>query len=220
MTAKKVVIDKGYAAEIDWQDSIAFEHITETDFLRESAWVILSSGMREAVIRKKFPRISSAFFEWKSAQDIVRLNYECQEAALRSFNHVKKIEAVIQIARHTHEEGFDSVRNSIKCEGLDYLTQFPYIGPATKYHLAKNIGLPVAKPDRHLLRVAQRVGYDSPHSMCADIAEFVGDKLSVVDLVVWRYATLHKNYLDLFTIPVPKNRDRLGRRSAGLRAHV
>jgi hypothetical protein len=36
--------------------------------------------------------------------------------------------------------------------------------------------------------------------MCADIADAIGEKLSVVDLVMWRYATLQKNYLELFPI--------------------
>ena len=36
-------------------------------------------------------------------------------------------------------------------------------------------------------------------SMCRDIAQLIGDKISVVDVVLWRYATLDKNYLQLFS---------------------
>lgn len=198
VVAKDAVIKKGFVAEIEWQDSIAFDEIDETTFLRESAWVVLSSGMREAVIRKKFPQVSSAFFEWESAKQIAKRSQLCQRRALLHFSHEPKIKAITSIAEYVFQQGFKSVRDRILREGIEYLVQFPYIGPATKYHLAKNIGIQAVKPDRHLLRVTQKVGYESPLSMCSDISRMVGDKISVVDLVIWRYATLHKDYLGIF----------------------
>ena len=71
MTAKERVIQSGFAHEIDWQHNVALESITESSFLREAAWVILSAGMREQVIRDKFPAISTAFRHWARAADIV-----------------------------------------------------------------------------------------------------------------------------------------------------
>lgn len=198
MWAKRHVIDSGYACEIDWQDAVAFDSITERDFLREAAWVVLSCGMRESVIRSKFPAISLAFLEWESAEQIMTHRRGCYEAARRYFNHHKKIEAILHIAEHVSESKFPVVQNFIRCHGVDYLMQLPYMGPATSRHFAKNIGLSMAKPDRHLIRIATKAGYRSPQSMCSDIAGLVGDKVAVVDLVLWRYATLHKNYLDLF----------------------
>jgi hypothetical protein len=32
--------------------------------------------------------------------------------------------------------------------------------------------------------------------LCADIARVTGEKVSVVDLVLWRFATLDSNYLE------------------------
>ena len=61
LEAKETIIDLGFAEEIDWQENLDFSKIWESDFLREMAWVILSSGLREAVIRNKFPEISRAF---------------------------------------------------------------------------------------------------------------------------------------------------------------
>lgn len=202
MTAKQAIIDEGYASEIDWQESITLDKVTETYFLREAAWVILSSGMREAIIRKKFPEVSAAFFEWESAQEIVAHGDKCRDAALCCFNNPRKIEAIVQVAVHVFKRGFQSVRESIRCEGIAYIMQFPYMGPATSYHFAKNIGLPVAKPDRHLNRIANRVGYSSPQLLCSHIARVIGEKLAVVDLVLWRYATLHSDYLELFSSDV------------------
>ena len=55
--------------------------------------------------------------------------------------------------------------------------------------------MPVAKPDRHLVRIAEGVGYDSPQQLCDVVSEIVGDPVSVVDIVTWRYATLKGDFV-------------------------
>jgi hypothetical protein len=79
------------------------------------------------------------------------------------------------------------VRGRINANGLAALEALPFIGTVTKWHLAKNLGLDVAKPDRHLLRIAARFGYDDVQRMCHDICEFCGERISVADLVLWRF---------------------------------
>jgi len=199
LTLKAVVIKQGFGSEIDWQDQIVFSEISETEFLKEAAWVILSSGMRETVIRRKFPYISTAFFEWEAAQKIVRYKRKCITQAMRQFGHKGKINAIVQVATHVFRNGFNAVRKGIEKKGVEYITQLPYMGPATSYHFAKNVGLDVAKPDRHLIRIAEAAGYASAQSMCADISEITGEKIPVIDLVFWRFATLNKNYLSFFS---------------------
>lgn len=154
--------------------------------------------MRESVFRKKFNQISKIFFYWKSAQKIYEQSHRCKREALLYFNNPRKIDAIIQIANHVYERGFYKVKEAIRREDIDYIIKLPYMGPATSYHFAKNIGLEVVKPDRHLKRVAKVTGYSSPHALCSDIAEVTGEKISVVDLVIWRFATLQNNYLDFF----------------------
>ena len=198
MTVKFSVIEAGYDSEIDWQENASFESITESYFLKEAAWVILSSGMREIVIRQKFPKISTAFFEWESAKRIVYNREKCYKKAILHFGHSKKIDAIIQVAKHVFENGFNNVCEEILKDGIQYIVKFPYMGPATSYHFAKNIGISVSKPDRHLKRIAKTVGYSCPKLMCEDIAQITGEKISVVDLILWRFATLNKNYLTYF----------------------
>lgn len=197
--AKETVIREGYGQEIDWQREVSLSTLNESRFLKESAWVILSSGMNEVVIRKIFPKISDVFFCWESSETIYRNQSRCLESALTIFNNPPKIKAIIEIAKEISDVGFDNSLKSIETKGVSYLKKFPYIGPTTSYHLAKNIGFYVAKPDRHLVRVAKAAGYGNPHRLCLDLAEIVGDDIRVVDLVIWRYATLHKNYLELFS---------------------
>lgn len=200
LTAKEKVIELGFASEIDWQHNLSFEALTESALLREAAWVILSSGMRESVVRAKFSALSAAFCEWRSARVILSRKSSCRQKALAIFAHEGKIESIIQVAEEIGLYGFGKVKAQLASHGIDYIHKFQYMGPATSLHLAKNIGLPVVKPDRHLMRVAKVAGYDTPIEMCNQIARVIGDKISVVDLVIWRYATLHRNYLSLFSV--------------------
>jgi hypothetical protein len=58
--------------------------------------------------------------------------------------------------------------------------------------------LDVAKPDRHLLRVSKALGFKSPQALCSTISDFTGEKVAVVDLVIWRFATIEQDYLAFF----------------------
>lgn len=199
--AKLKVLASGYAPEIMWQETLRIEELTEVDLLRECAWVILSSGMRESVVRKRFPDIGRAFLDWASAQEIVYHRRQCVRTALSFFRHERKIEAIAQSAQIIYSKGFEVLRDEIVYDPIGTLRQFPYLGPATSFHMAKNIGLPFAKPDRHLCRLASLAGYERPSDLCGAIAEYLGDSVSVVDVVLWRFAILHPDYLTLFLCP-------------------
>lgn len=196
--AKQKVLASGYGSEIIWQRTIRFEELTETEFLRECAWVILSSGMRESVVRKKFSSISDAFFNWVSAKKIVWSCNYCIQSALNCFHNERKIGAIAQCAQIIYTKGFKILQDEIVNDPITALQQFPYIGPATSYHIAKNIGLSFAKPDRHLCRLAMLSGYERPSDLCNTIAEYIGDPVPVVDIVLWRFATLNQDYLTAF----------------------
>jgi hypothetical protein len=191
--ARDVVLAAGYFDEIAYHESLEFDRIQETDFLREAAWVILCSGTSEAVIRQKFRAISGAFLNWHSAILIMQQKNYCRGEAFALYRHAGKIDAILQITAAVARDGFDAVRSSIRTRGPDYLRQFAYLGPATSLHLAKNIGIDVVKPDRHLLRIAELFGY-APADMCRYISAAIGDKVSVVDTVFWRYATIQHDY--------------------------
>jgi hypothetical protein len=199
LTAKSTVIAAGYSSEIDAQRNISFDAISEQDFLQEAAWVILSAGMRESVIRTKFTTLSNAFLYWESASAIASRKQVCRANALSCFGHEGKIDGILAVVDRVEEYGFDCVKQSIHERGTEYLQTFPFIGPVTCLHLAKNLGLDVVKPDRHLSRMSDAAGFSSAHSLCQTIADLSGERVSVVDIVLWRFATLNRGYLSLFT---------------------
>ncbi len=193
LIAKQKVIEKGYAKEIDWQYEVSLEALDECTFLRESAWVILNSGMRESVVRQRFGKISEAFYNWQSAVIIAENAKTCREIALRYFNHKGKIAAILSIVKRISHDGFSDIFHGIKQTGIKYLRQFPFLGPVTSIHLAKNIGLSVAKPDRHLIRLVSRLGYKNVQVLCEDISRATDDPVPVIDIVLWRFSTLYRS---------------------------
>jgi hypothetical protein len=193
--AKSAVIAAGFSEEIDYHDWLSFENLRERDFLREAAWVILSSGMRESVVVQKFPGVSEAFLGWSSGQSIVAKKDSCRSAALAVFRHIPKIDAILEVASTVAAEGFMQIRKQIEEHGAQYLQCFSFIGPATSLHLAKNLGMNVVKPDRHLVRIASALGYQSAEEMCREVAMALGERACIIDVVFWRFATLNPHYV-------------------------
>lgn len=193
--AKQYVINNGYANEIDWQTELKSDFLTEEIFLNEIAWVILASGMNDKIVRKVFPLIKSQMFDFKHTKKIAKEKNRCLNAALTFFNHPGKIKAILFVADYLSKTPFEHVKLQLFSEGISYIQTFPYMGNATAFHFAKNIGMDVVKPDRHLIRISQALGYESPKDLCQEISDKIDERVSIIDLVIWRYATLDKNYL-------------------------
>src|SRR5688572_17151414 len=107
LLAKEFVIRSGFHREIDWQEDLSLASVTESDFLREAAWVVLCSGFRESVLRARFQDISGAFLHWETANLICQRENNCRKRALQVFNNRPKIDAILAIATRTAEGGFD-----------------------------------------------------------------------------------------------------------------
>ncbi len=190
--AKRVVVDSGYAGEMEWQRRVGerLDPVTEKEFLSEAAWVVFNAGMRESVVRSKWAALSDAFLLWRSAREVTDHASECSAAALSVFGHVRKVQAAVAIAGLVADVGISQIRMSMDMDPEVFLTELPYVGAVTWRHLAKNLGLQMVKEDRHLVRLAGAWGRPSADDMCREIADWLGEPLSVVDLVLWRWCAL------------------------------
>ena len=186
--AKEKLARENFAAEIQWQSRQVFAAFTECDLLRELAWVILCSGFKESVVRRYFSFISLCFCDWQSAASICEHADRCKATALSIFNYEKKIDALIKSASVIHQVGFAEMKRNILKNPITFLQIFPFIGPITAFHLAKNLGFPTAKPDRHLQKMARTLGYTDVQELCSFLSKATGDPVQVVDIVLWRYA--------------------------------
>lgn len=193
-TAEHSVQAAGFAWEIEWQRERCLKPFSERDLLRESAWVILCSGFREATVRKVFDYISLCFCDWESSNEITRNRAACIATASSRFRNNKKIDAIAQVADLVTESGFDQFSRLIQTDPIKHLQKLPFIGPVTSWHLAKNLGLDVAKNDRHLARMAAGLGYTDAHDLCGEVSDATGELVSVIDLVLWRFAAITPKY--------------------------
>ena len=198
LQAKIAVLKDGYFDEIEWQNERRILDLSEPELLSEAAWVILSAGISELVVRSKFVEISDAFLNWTSASEIANQSAICHRKALRVFNHERKIGGIVAFVKAVAIARFETVKARLSSEGLQYMELLPGLGPVTRIHLAKNLGIDVAKPDRHLCRIAAACGYPDPRVLCEEIAFLTDDRVSVIDSVLWRYATLYRDYEEHF----------------------
>jgi hypothetical protein len=185
--ARTRILSTPWAPEIETVARLNTGDVTEEMFLRETAWVILNSGFRESVVRKHFSNISLCFCDWESASAILERADSCKRTARMVFRNERKLNAIVRCAELIAEEGFDVFWKRVQADPIRVLQSLPFIGKITVWHLAKNLGFGVAKPDRHLQRLAGVYGFADAHELCSEIAAKTGDLPSVIDAVLWRY---------------------------------
>ena len=170
---KNHLFKNGFENEVKYFDEIlSYPCYTITQFLYEYIWVVVNSGMKFSVAGKIYSKIMSSI--------------EDDKCIAKVFNHKGKSEA-IQYVINNVEDLFNEFIHSI--DKITFLESLPWIGSTTKYHLARNLGIDVCKPDRHLTRIAKKYDQD-PFVLCENLSNIVGDKIGVVDFVIWRSAIL------------------------------
>lgn len=153
--------------DILWSESLC-PPSHPVEFAKEAIFVICNSGMKNTIAAKIYARVMDALFEELPVIDI--------------FKHAGKASAIEVIWRDRASllDDYNEAKDKVAfCESL------PWIGGITKYHLAKNFGADVAKPDVHLQRLADREGCTA-QALCERLAAEVGLRVATVDTVLWR----------------------------------
>jgi len=165
------LIQAGYGYELSWSESIR-PCDNPNDFLKECVWVIIHSGMKHEIARKIETKVLEAIESGIPVNEV--------------FHHPGKTAAIQDIAdnrgRYFEEYSEDP-------DKIGYLASIPWIGEITKYHLAKNLGLDVAKPDRHLERIAAKDGRTC-YQLCSDLSQETGYRIATIDQILWRASLL------------------------------
>lgn len=153
--------------DVAWAESARAPRTAE-GFAQEAVFVICNSGMRHTVAVGIFRRCMTALYAGTAVSAV--------------FRHPGKVAAIEQIWRE-RAALFDAYFAAP--DRLAFLEGLPWIGGITKYHLAKNFGADVAKPDVHLQRLADREGC-SAQALCERLAGETGLRVAAVDTVLWR----------------------------------
>lgn len=158
----------GFAdGDIEWSENIQ-EPTDPAEWALEAIFVICNSGMKNTVARRIFDRIVAALNEGRPVSE--------------AFGHKGKVGAIEHIWNNRDEL---LVRYQQATDKLEFCGSLPWIGGITKYHLAKNFGLDVAKPDVHLQRLADLEG-TTVDALCRRLAVETGFRVATVDVLIWR----------------------------------
>lgn len=163
----KAVRKAGYSAAIEWSENIEPPPNAKA-LAAEAIYVIVNSGMSNVVAVPIFERCMAALHKGKSATTV--------------FGHPGKAAAIDHIWRRR----VTLFRQLRKTDDLvAFCATLPWTGDITKYHLAKNLGADVAKPDVHINRLAAPEGVTA-HQLCERLAKETGYRVATVDLILWR----------------------------------
>ncbi len=159
----------GFGDDLAWAENLG-PPADADEFAHEVIFVICNSGMRYTVAQMIYERCVGALYASRPVSEV--------------FGHKGKAGAIEDVwARRS--ELFNCY--CMAGDKLTYLESLSWVGPITKFHLAKNFGLQYAKPDVHLQRLAN-LYKTSPQSLCESLARFSGLKVATVDTVLWRAA--------------------------------
>ena len=163
----RAVRKAGYSAAIEWSENI-WPPANADQFAAEAIYVICNSGMANRVAVPIFERCMLALRQGRSATLV--------------FGHPGKAAAIDSIWKRRRS----LFRKLGEAEDLiAFCAELPWLGPITKYHLAKNLGADVAKPDVHLIRLAASTG-ETVQGLCERLARETGYRSATVDLILWR----------------------------------
>jgi hypothetical protein len=168
---KAQLIELGYGEEINCAENVKPPKSTIV-FVQEYIWVVINSGMKNQIAQKIY--------------DLVKRALNHGDCLSLYFGHEGKRKAI----EYVYDNGIELFKKFKAAENvLDFCLSLPWIGPVTKYHLAKNYGHDCCKPDRHLVRIAEK-HKTTPEALCEFLSKATGDRIATVDLVIWRAANL------------------------------
>lgn len=164
----------GYGGEVEWAQSVTTP-ATPEDLWREYAWVVINSGMKNQVAQKIWDRVRPEVEEGGRATSV--------------FGHRQKAAAIDEMwtcrkSRYEHFVHLATMQGIAADTLVNWCWRLPWIGPITKWHLAKNLGVECAKPDRWLERVAAATS-ETVQELCTRLSVESGDRVATVDLVIW-----------------------------------
>lgn len=164
---EQATCDAGYAEDIDWAERLGPPEDAE-DFARAAVYVIVNSGMKYEVAQGIYAKCLVAIEQGQSAREV--------------YGHYAKAGAIDAIWQNRFRHFGTFVAADDK---LAFCHALPWIGPVTQYHLAKDCGVDVAKPDVHLARLARR-DRTTVERMCRKLSKQSGYRVATIDTVLWR----------------------------------
>lgn len=154
--------------DVDWAQNLSPPETAE-EFALETIYVICNSGMKNTVARQIYNRVVGNL----RAGEPIKGNILGKSGKAAAIDKIWK------------ERDRYFAEYMAAADKVAYARTVPWIGSITCYHMVKNFGADVAKPDVHLKRLADREGVTS-QQLCERLAAETGLRVATVDTVLWR----------------------------------
>jgi len=203
--------------QLDAFKTVARHNFRDADYYRKLVHITFYSGFRAATVDAKLSVIDECFPDYKTVasygpQDLSRIMSDD-----RMIRHEKKLKGCIDNARAfrdtVDEYGsfqlyLDSFAPQLSFKNLMALrrdlTKFAYLSKITSLHFLMDIGFPVLKPDRVVMRIFHRLGFlkdetVTEHQILSAVEvghQFVhatGHPIRYVDIVFVAYGQVSSN---------------------------
>lgn len=168
---KKEIELLGYADEIRYLENIGKRKLSSAELVCEYALIVITGGMNAPITdiswHDKVMRVLKsgasfhALLRHKGKAEVIKQCWEERKALFQMFKEVSH----------------DATRAVNFCHSL------PWIGNATKYILAQNLGIDCAKPNIGFVRFGSTY-VELPENICGQLADESGDRIATVGFVL------------------------------------
>jgi DNA-3-methyladenine glycosylase I len=205
-------------AELQKYRAIETQTFTDAKYWRLLVDVIFYSGFRASTVTARLPAIHEHLDDYVRVAEFGEAEITRVLQDRRAIRHRAKIEACVENARTferlvSQHKGFGGYVDSFQPRGSlenllllkeDLDGRFRGLGPVTAYHFLTDIGLPVLKPDRVILRIFERLGLiEHDQQLLKSVihgrkfAEATREPIRYVDIVLVAYGQLSTPELGL-----------------------
>ncbi|XHH09569.1 MAG: hypothetical protein ACFCUE_02770 [Candidatus Bathyarchaeia archaeon] len=197
-------------------NSVNTSKLTNNQILAEVSWIIYSSGFKFDIIQRYWPRISEAF-EGFDVEEVSKFatslelhaNEICSKSGFKNKRKalwcIQNAKRIVQLDDEFGQYGglkgyflelslLDTFELVKVAPSLIQELKFKGIGNVTIFHLMKNLGFDVFKPDIHVCRILERVGLITSkdsifniYSVMAMVAKENGLKVKELDTLLFMY---------------------------------
>ncbi len=182
---------------LDWVRKL--RRPTEADvpfFLSEYTFIVSAAGFRESTVGKRFKALRAALADFDPDRlrgwTFAAIETAYMENMLRNHAKARAVAKTLTTYSLRPSRVHELLVRLETTKDPDVLKELPYIGDALKYHFSRNLGLDVAKPDVHMLRLAPRFGFSADAAGVQAMCEYVGsrrnERVGAVDYVLWYLA--------------------------------
>ncbi|MCK4265906.1 MAG: DNA-3-methyladenine glycosylase I [Thermoplasmata archaeon] len=190
----EVWVRENFPEDLEWSERIIhtdLKDVTKQWFYNEYVHCVYCAGFSVRIVRMKQDALREAYYDYDPVK-VAANPEEVRRKAMRKacIRNKRKVDATIKAAGIINKLEWPEFLYQVK-ENINLLKILPYIADVLKFHLARNIGFNLIKPDVHIKRLAKYYGLD-PFEMCEMLSEKMGLPRHTVDSVLWRAAQQKK----------------------------